>query len=387
MADPDIETRGWLRLARCPGLSARDAADLGRACGGTAFADGAPPPPVDHPRLDPALRAALADAGLGAQVEAEVRRAAGAGWTLLPLADPRYPPNLARLPAPPPVLTVQGDPAALAGPAAAIVGSRYPSGYGLRLAEELGAGLARMGVVVVSGMARGIDAAAHRAALAAGGATVAVMGTGMDVVYPRHHGPLARSIAVQGALATEFPPGAPPLAAHFPQRNRVIAGLADAVVVVEARARSGALITTRYATDFFRPVLAVPGRSGDPLAEGPIALLRDGAALACCAGDVLLELPPDRKPPGLDGVLAEREREAGVPLAAPGGPGDPVTDDLLRRLPRDDEVTLDDLLEETKHPPEDVLAALFSLELAGLVDALPGGAYRRARPRSAKGAV
>ena len=199
------------------------------------------------------------------------------GVRILPQTGSGYPPALRTIPDPPPVLLVRGQVAPLHRPAVAIVGARAATRYGLNLAFELGEGLARAGFVVVSGLARGIDAAAHRGALRAGGPTVAVMACGPETIYPPEHLDLLAEILQVGTLVTEFPVGQKPLPFHFPLRNRLISGLSRGVIVVEARPQSGSLITTRHALEQGREVLAVPGPITTPLSQGPNGLIRDGA--------------------------------------------------------------------------------------------------------------
>ena len=237
----------------------------------------------------------------------------------------------------------------------ALVGARRATAYGREVAEYLGRELALAGVVVVSGMARGVDGAAHRGALAGGGKTVAVWGAGPDRVYPPEHAGLAAEIATQGCLVTEYPPGAPPLARHFPERNRVIAGLVEALVVVEADERSGALITARLALDEGRDVLAVPGSVFSRLSAGPNGLLRAGAAPVLSADDVLsaLRLPP--RAPASEG-------------------GEP---EILALIPSGEPVTVDRLAATSGKPVAGVLEALLLLELSGRVVREPDGRFRR----------
>ncbi|HEY2431166.1 MAG TPA: DNA-processing protein DprA [Vicinamibacterales bacterium] len=208
----------------------------------------------------------------------------------LPIDDDRYPVLLRTIVDPPIVLWLRGAEAALARPAVAIVGSRAASPYALEVAGRLGAELAGRGVAVVSGLARGVDGAAHRGALRAGGATVAVLGSGPDVIYPAEHRGLAASICQDGALLSELGPGAPPLPEHFPQRNRLISGISLGVVVVEASEKSGSLITARCALDQGRDVMAVPGSILGGRNRGSHALLKDGAKVVETADDILDEL-------------------------------------------------------------------------------------------------
>lgn len=243
-------------------------------------------------------------------------RASGAG--LLPFSSPRYPWRLAQLRDPAPVLAVRGDASVLSRPAVAIVGARAATVYGRGVARRLACELAAAGLVVVSGLARGIDAAAHEGALAAGGVTVAVQACGIDRVYPAAHRCLAARIARDGAVVSELPPGAPPRKAHFPLRNRLITGLSRALVVVEARLRSGSLVSARHALDQGIEVLAVPGPIDAPTSEGSNRLLRDGAAPVLDAGDVLgalgfaaagARLPRPALAPRLRAIVAALERE------------------------------------------------------------------------------
>lgn len=246
-----------------------------------------------------------------AAVAASLERADACGVHVVPLSAPSYPARLLALPDPPPVLFLRGLESLLGPPAAAIVGSRRASEYGLRTAARFAAALAQQGVVVVSGFALGIDGEAHRAALDAGGGTIAVMGAGPDVVYPRAHSHLLQRLVRDGLLVTEFPSGTAPAPHHFPRRNRIMAALAGAVVVVEATERSGALITARHALDLGREVLAVPGPIDSPSSAGTNGFLRDGAHPALGAEEILRALGLDT----VGGGSAEGSARASVPVA------------------------------------------------------------------------
>jgi DNA processing protein len=215
---------------------------------------------------------------------------AGADVSAIQFDDPDYPPLLREIGDPPPVLWVRGQAAALTRPAVAIVGSRAASAYAIEVATRLGRELGERGLLVVSGLARGADGAAHRGCLASGAATVGVLGSGIDVIYPPEHWEMAASICKDGALVSELGPGAPPLPAHFPLRNRVISGISLAVVVVEAAENSGSLITARYALEHGRDVCAVPGSVLGGRNRGSHALLKDGAKVVESADDILEEL-------------------------------------------------------------------------------------------------
>jgi DNA processing protein len=269
-----------------------------------------------------------------------------------------YPELLSQIPDPPPALWVRGalDPGL--GPVA-IVGSRTATPHGLQMGHRLGEDLARAGLCVVSGLARGVDAAAHRGALGAGGRTIAVLGCGIDVTYPPEHESLARDIAASGALISEFAPGTPPLSWHFPRRNRVISGLCHAVVVVEASDRSGSLITARRALEQGRDVMAVPGGVLSGRNRGAHALLRDGARVVEGAQDVLEELKltgPKRKP----GENAED-------LKSP----DPV----LRNMVEGETYDVDALSQLCGLDPVRLLRKLTELELAGWIARAGGGRF------------
>jgi len=270
---------------------------------------------VDAPHVDHALRVL---ARLGAR--------------LLPYCSPAYPWRLSQLRDPAPLLSVVGACSALSAPAVAIVGARAATVYGRTVARRLAADLARAGVVIVSGLAYGIDAAAHEGALEAGGRTVAVQACGPDQIYPARHRGLAARIARSGALVTELPPGTPPRRAHFPLRNRLISGLARALVVVEARERSGSLITVRHALDQGIDVFAVPGPITAPTSAGPNQLLRDGAQPVLDADDVLavLGLASDRAPARPRAPLARKLRE--IVSALERAPA--AQDELARALGR-----------------------------------------------------
>jgi len=274
--------------------------------------------------------------------------------------DAGYPAVLRTLPDAPPVLYVRGEIRPADAVAVAVVGARRASPYGVAVAEWLGAELSRAGVVVVSGLARGIDAAAHRGAMQAGGRTIAVLGCGPDVVYPPEHAGLMAHIVEAGAVLTEFPPGTPPLRHQFPRRNRIISGLALGVVVVEGRADSGALITADWALAQGREVFAVPGGIFAETSVLPHRLLQQGARLVTGVEDILEELrlpvPPSRA--AAPALLDEREAAVFAQLTF-----DPLHIDVLTR--------------RCGLPVAEVGRALVGLELRGLVRALPGQRYVR----------
>lgn len=279
---------------------------------------------------------------------------------IVTLGDPDYPDDLLNTSDPPLLLYLQGRVELLKGPGVAIVGSRSPTAQGRDNAHAFAAELGRSGLVVVSGLARGIDGAAHEGALSVAAGTVAVVGTGLDSVYPLSHRKLADRIATQGLMVSEFPLGTPPLQQNFPMRNRVIAGISRATLVVEAAIRSGSLSTARMAAEAGREVMAVPGSIHSPQSRGCHALIRQGAKLVETAADVLEELHrPDF-------------------AAGSGAEGDsPSSDDPVLVAMGHDPVTLDAMLDRTGMAIADLQVRLMTLELEGQAARLPGGLYQR----------
>ena len=268
----------WLRLQSALCLSPVLARSCLEAAGGdpvAALARSGKQAPMDAP-----------------QIGAWVRALSRLGVRALPFTAAEYPAGLRALSDPPPLLLVRGEIGDLSRPAVAIVGARAATRYGRGVAEELGAAIAAAGFVVVSGLARGVDAAAHRGALASGGRTVAILGSGLDRIYPPEHADLADQVSRSGAVVSELPLGRPPAAPHFPLRNRLISGLVQAVVVVEAKHRSGSLITARHALNQGREVLVVPGPIDSANSAGSNTLLRDGAKPVLDASDVLNAISP-----------------------------------------------------------------------------------------------
>lgn len=277
--------------------------------------------------------------------------------------DPAYPERLFQIYDPPPLIFVRGGFTPADKLAVAVVGSRKPSPYGLAVAEKLAKDLAAIGVTVVSGMARGIDTAGHKGALAGGGRTVAVLGCGPDVVYPRENFRLMEKIMNNGAVISEFPPGTAPKPWHFPVRNRIISGLAQGTVVVEAAEKSGALITADFALEQGRDVMAVPGNVVNPLSRGPHRLIKQGARLVEGAGDIIDEL-------GLENIFPLPEAgQAGLKMSG--------AEEALYRLLSLDPVSLDELISRSGLLPQKAMAALMYLEIKGLARQMPGRFYIR----------
>jgi DNA processing protein len=296
-----------------------------------------------------------------------IRRASAGSIAAIPWSAPSYPIALTTIADPPPVLWTRGRLDSLSAPAVAIVGSRAASPYGLAVAGQLAADLAARGVVIVSGLARGVDSAAHRGALSAGGATVAVLGSGVDVVYPPEHASLAGDIDAAGAVISELVPGTRPLQWFFPLRNRIISGLSRAVVVIEANEKSGSLITARCALDQGRDVLAVPGNILTGRNRGAHALLRDGAKIVESADDILEELGLTT-PAGMAGGESGAGRRAA---------SDALADPILGSLVPGEASGLDEIAERSGLETPRLLPRLFELELQGLVRRVGGGRFVR----------
>jgi DNA processing protein len=310
----------------------------------------------------------------------------GKGVATLVLADEHYPAWLRTIPDPPPVLYCDGSLEPGDRQAVAIVGSRQATPYGLRVTDALARELSRLGFTIVSGFARGIDAAAHRAALASGGRTVAVLGCGLDVDYPSGHASLRTEIAGSGAVLTEFAPDTAPFATNFPRRNRIISGLALGVVVVEAAEDSGSLITARLALEQGREVFAVPGPIDAPTSRGPHGLLKQGAKLVETVNDIVEELLPQletMRTPLIDPLHLKSNGCPGFVATGAGGrrpfapkppdlsPEEQVVFRVIGREPRH----LDDLTEQSRLSAAEVARILLGLELKALVHQLPGQQY------------
>ena len=307
-----------------------------------------------------------------AGVEEDLRWLEGEGRRLLTLADPDYPALLREIPDPPALLFVTGDPALLGTWQLAVIGSRNPTRGGRQSAEAFAAHLAGAGLAITSGLATGVDAAAHRGALEGGGKTVAVCATGPDRVYPARNRALAEEIAQRGALVTEYPVGVAPRAAHFPRRNRIISGLSLGVLVVEAAVASGSLITARLAAEQGREVFAIPGSIHNPLSRGCHRLIREGAKLVERAEEILVELAPL----ALAGVEGQASAEE---VATPFSIEEDADGEYARLLEclGHDPQPVDRLVECSGLTPEEVSSMLLILELRGLVASNPGGTYSR----------
>jgi DNA processing protein len=363
---PSDEAAAWCALLRAPGVGCQTLNPL--LSTGTPARGLLENPPATAPA---ALRDYLRNPDWPG-VEADMRWLEQPRNQLLRITDPLYPPRLRELASPPSALFLHGDPDLLSLPQIAVVGSRNPSTGGRRNAHDFAAHLAAAGLVIGSGLATGIDAAAHQGALDADGLTLAVTGTGLDRVYPASNRTLAHDIAMNGLLVSEFPTGTPPLPAHFPRRNRILAGLALGTLVVEAALKSGSLITARLAAEAGREVFAIPGSIHNPLSRGCHALIRDGAKLVETGQHVLEELGP------LLGAVGFSPREVARASAAPPDPEpmDAQHVELLEAMGFDP-ATTDELVQRTGFPAAEVSSILLLLELQGHVSSAPGGLFTR----------
>ena len=373
-----------LRLWRSDGVGPAGFAMLLQRFGSAAAALAALPRLARTKPAFARLRVCPAD-----EAEAELAAMAERGWAFLHLAQADYPRLLGAIDDLPAVLGLRGDRAALEQPAVALVGARNASGNGRAFARRMAAELAVAGWTVVSGLARGIDTAAHVGTLEAGGRTVAAVASGLDIVYPEENAPLVERLVERGAVASERPLGAEPKAKHFPKRNRIIAGLSLGVVVIEAAPQSGSLITARLAATYGREVMAVPGSPLDARHRGTNQLLRDGAALVESAADVLAVLEPlrERGPVALDAprvaaattrtdrprprVVRRVTRDAPPLPAATPPPANGLAARLLERLGAEP-IAVDELVRQCAASAAEVLETLFELELDGRIERHPG---------------
>jgi DNA processing protein len=375
-AEASDERRAWIALQMSPDGTPRRCRALAAACGGAAAAVQASEAEVaEAAGLDLDAAARWRDAFRDADVEREIADAAAIGARLLVEGDPEWPASLRFVDETPVVLYVRGALAPGDAVAVAIVGSRRATPYGLLHSRRLAHEIAAVGATVVSGLARGVDAEAHRGAIDAGGRTIAVLGCGIDVTYPPEHRRLRDDVVRAGAVVTEFPLGTPPLAHHFPRRNRIVSGLSLGVIVVEAALRSGSLVTVDWALAQGREVFGVPGPIDSPLSAGVHRMLRDGAALLAGIDDLARELPA---------FAALVESRGG----APAEDGEAALDARTRRRlgSRDASVleqlssrpvSVDFLVDATGYPASLVAATLTSLELSGLAVRVTGGDWVR----------
>lgn len=360
---------GWLALALTPGLGARMAGKLLSAFGSPDAVFSASLTALEAERLPSAVAQAIHSQRPLSDAARELAQAQTAGCRLLTWDEPEYPARLREIYDPPPLLYVYGNAELLRKHPIAIVGARRPSPYGNQMAERLGRDLAARGLVVVSGLARGIDASAHRGALSAvAGATIAVLGCGIDVVYPKENRKIYEEIRQRGALISEFPLGAFPAPQNFPIRNRIIAGMALGVIVVEGAQYSGSLITARLAMEFGREVYGVPGNATQPSSFGPNQLIKQGAKLVTGWEDVIEELPTPVRAELLPVESVSQKERALLIEESLGASERPI----YNLLSTDQSRHVDELVETSGLTSSEVLATLFDLEMKGMVRQLPG---------------
>lgn len=374
MAEARNRRESWLRALRAPGLSGRTLIDALEAAGdiealvGGSFRQ--------EFRLPAETRSALKNPDMEL-IEADLSWLERKDRHLLTWDDERYPSLLRRIPSPPAALFVEGKPDLLWLPQLAVIGSRNPTAGGLDHARQFSAELVRNGMAITSGLADGIDSAAHQAALESGGMTIAVCGTGLDIVYPSSSKELADRIAQSGVLVSEFPTGTPPKRSHFPSRNRIISGLSLGVLVVEAGLNSGTLITARQAGEQGREVFALPGSLHNPLVKGCHRLIREGARLVESVQDILSELAP------MAGQLAQDLRQqldvadssgSDADAQDSGWPDDPDYQALKLAMAYDSR-TVEELVQLSGLSARAVSSMLLMLDLQGKVDADGGGRY------------
>jgi len=359
----DASPQAWLELSLVPGLGPAQLRKLLAALGSPRSALDASAATLARV-IDHDLAAAIKRGPDPGQLARAIEWANAPGHHLLTRDHERYPVLLHEIPDPPAVLYASGRLECLTGPALAVVGSRSPSAQGARNAHDFARALAEAGLCIVSGLAVGIDAAAHRGALAGSGSSIAVLGTGIDIVYPRTNHELAATLARDGLLLSEFPLSTPPIPANFPRRNRLIAALARGCLVVEAALASGSLITARLAADQGREVFAIPGSIHSPVAKGCHRLIKQGAKLVECAEDVLEEL----------GGYVRRD-PARTHASAPTG--DSEAHRRILDAMGHDPVDIDTLAQASGLAVAVISATLLELELAGRVAPMPGGRYQR----------
>lgn len=372
------EELDWLALRLAPGLGTRTAVRLIERFHTPRAILRASRSELEAAGVAGAAAQSLASGCSYEDAVVQQEKMASAGAALVTIADTRYPERLREIYDPPPALFCRGRVDLLNTLALGVVGTRRPTPYGLAVSERLAGDLARAGLTIASGMARGVDTAAHRGALAAQGATIAVLGCGVDVVYPSENRRLAAEIAERGLLISEFPMGAPAFPQNFPIRNRIISGLSLGVLVVEGAQYSGSSITARLALDQGREIFAVPGSIVSKMSWGPNLLIKQGAKLVQDWNDVVVELPPEARrelAARSQGRLFEAGEESGTASGAsnPQDAAGPLSKKVLSLLQVDSPTPIDSLFERAEElSSSEVVAALFELEMLGAVRQLPG---------------
>jgi len=375
----------WLALKLVPGLGTRTSGKLLERFRTPQAVFRASRTELEGAGVSGAVAQSIASGCTFEDATAQQEKMLETGAVAVTIGDPRYPALLREIFDPPILLYARGRLELLQELMLAVVGTRRPTPYGINVAERLSGDLSHAGLTIASGMARGIDTAAHRGALAAGGDTVAVLGCGVDVVYPSENRKLMAEIAAKGLILSEFPMGATAFPQNFPIRNRIISGMSLGVLVVEGAEYSGSAITARLAMDQGREVFAIPGNITSKLSWCPNLLIKQGARLVQDWNDVVVELPPESRRHLIDrgrkkileetSATGEAEQASliGVEPASSAAPGNPAARRALEALQVDAATHLDDLLEKIEDiSPSELIAALFELEMLGLVKQLPG---------------
>ncbi|UOO81801.1 DNA-processing protein DprA [Uruburuella testudinis] len=382
----DDQRFAWIQLALTPYVGAESFLLLLQRFGSPQAALAAPPDAVRECLHHKQALAAWAGDNRQAVAAAEAAMvwAAQDGCRVMLLCDDDFPVMLTEGMTPPPLLFLRGNADLLHQASVAVVGSRHATPQAMRIAKDFGEAMGGRGIAVVSGMAAGIDTAAHQGALQAGGGTIAVWGTGIDRIYPPGNKPLAYQIAEQGLIVSEFPLGTRPLAGNFPRRNRIIAALAQATLVVEAAPESGSLITARLAAEMGREVMAVPGSIDNPHSKGCHKLIKEGAKLVECLDDIVQECPQLLQKQPMSSYAIYKEAPAG--RKSFDKPSEQVKQSAAPPVPKDaplleamgyDPIHPDSLAQQLQLSAADVYARLLELELEGAVAAMPGGRYQR----------
>ena len=364
----------WLALALTPGLASRLSARVLRKFGSPDGVFRASLPLLESCHIPAQVAQSIVkrEAFKRAAKELDgVRKIAGC--SLLNWTEPEYPQTLLQIYDPPVLLYVRGDRQVLNLPSLSIVGTRRPTLYGTQMAQRLGRDLAARGLVIISGMARGIDAIGHRGAMDANGRAIGVLGTGIDVCYPKENKKLYEKVLERGAIVSEFPLHTHPAPENFPVRNRIVAGMPLGVVVIEGAQYSGSLITARLAMEFGREVFGVPGNVTQPVSFAPNQLIKQGAKLVTCAEDVIEELPTPVRAALLKAEQPEAEQRNLLAAASLDG----SQKKLYELLNAEEPMPIDDIVERSGLNSSDVLATLFDLEMKGIIRQLPGKQFSK----------
>jgi DNA processing protein len=364
----------WLALTLTPGIAARLSARLLRQFGSPEGVFRAPLRELEACELPAAVAQAVFKKEAFKRAEKELAKLRPIpNCRLINWMEPEYPQTLLQIYDPPVLLYMRGDSQILNLPSISIVGTRKPTLYGTQMAERLGRELAQRGLVIISGLARGIDAISHKGALAANGRAIGVLGTGIDVCYPKENKKLYEKVLERGAILNEFPTGTHPAPENFPVRNRIVAGMPLGAIIVEGAQYSGSLITARLAMEFGREVFGVPGNVTQPVSFAPNQLIKQGAKLVTCADDVIEELPT----PVRAALVQAEQPEAAQRNLLVAASLNAVEKKLYELLSAEEPRPIDDIVEQSGLKSSEVLATLFDLEMKGVIRQLPGKLFAK----------